>query len=115
MNRTKAIRGYVWIFCVYLATAIEQICHWDAVIRPPHFERSFFFPLFPNVIGPAICVVMAFSALTEFQSHIERAVIILTAMTFAFSAIFALHQFEYISFSLPHSLSSWSWLLATVL
>ena len=44
-----------------------------------------------------------------------RAVLILSAMTFACNIIFALHPYEYISFSIPYWLSGWLWFIATVL
>jgi hypothetical protein len=113
--RKQTLRGYVWAFCLYLALAISALAHQGAKIRPPHFERSFFYALFPGVVGPAIVMAMCLGLLTEFKDPIVKAVLIFTAASFAFSAASSLHQYEYISFATPHWLSTCSWLFATVL
>jgi uncharacterized membrane protein YfcA len=113
--RKQTLRGYVWAFCLYLALAISAITRHGAQIRPPHFERSFFYALFPGVIGPAIVMAMCLGLLAEFKDPITKAAITFTAASFAFSAVFSLHQYEYISFATPHWLSTCSWLVATVL
>lgn len=111
----QTLRGYVWVFALYLALAISAIAHRDAVVRPPHLERSFFYALFPSFIAPLILTIMCLGLLAEFEHPITKLVLVFTAMHFALSAFFSLHQFEYISFSTPHSLSTCSWLIATAL
>jgi hypothetical protein len=100
---------------MYLALTVNQIAHHGTVIRPPHLERSFFFTLFPNVIAPAFVIFLFLSALPVFRNGLMRAVLILSAVTFACNIVFALHQYEYISFGIPHWLSGWSWFFATAL
>jgi hypothetical protein len=113
--RKKTVRGYVWIFCLYLASTVEWLSHLNRTIRPPHVDRSFFFTLFPNVIGPILLALMFLALLRETENRVEKAVLILSAMTFVFSAVLALHQLGYITTSIPHSLSGLSLLIATAL
>jgi len=115
MMQKLTLRGYVWAFCMYLALVIDQIAHYDTVIRPPHFDHSVVFTLVPNVIVPTFVIFIFLSALSAFRNKIMRAVLIFSAITFACSIVFALHQFEYISFSTPHWISGWTWFIATIL
>jgi hypothetical protein len=108
------LRGYVWVFCMYLALTVNQIARYRTVIRPPHFERSIFFTLFPNVIAPAFVIFIFLSLLPVFRSGLVRAVLIFSALAFACNIVFALYQYEYISFGIPHWISSWAWFIATV-
>ncbi len=102
------------MFCMYLAGAMISIAHHQVSIRPPHLERSFFYAVFPSVIGPGIIIAICMGLLKEFRAAITRLVLIFTAAHFAFSALFAMHQYEYISLATPHWLSTSSWILATV-
>ena len=115
MTQKLTLRGYVWAFCMYLALMIDQIARYNTVVRPPHFDHSVFFTLFPNVIGPAFVIFIFLSALSAFRNNLMRAVLIFSAITFACTIVFALHQYEYTSFSIPHWLSGWTWFIATVL
>jgi glucose uptake protein GlcU len=113
--RTKTVRGYVWVFCLYLSSTVEWLSHLNRTIRPPHVDRSFFFTLFPNALGPVVLALIFLLLLRETENWVEKAVLILSAMTFVFSAVFALHQFGYIAMSSPHSLSGLSFFIATAL
>ena len=113
--RTQTIRGYVWVFCIYLAVMVHQLARHGTSIRPPHLERSFFYALFPGVIAPTVVMLMCLGLLKEFQNRFDKLVLTFTALNLVLSAVFALHQYEYISFSMPHVLTSCSWLIATVL
>ena len=107
------LRGYVWGFCLYFALLINQLSHHTA-IRAPYIDRSFF-TFFASVIGPGWCIFLFISVLPKFRNSLMRAVLILSAFGFAFSIVFALYQYEYISFGIPHWFSGCSWFIATVL
>ena len=113
--RTQTLRGYVWIFCVYLILAVQQIAHRGAAIRSPHLERSFLTVLFPSIIAPGFVMIMMLGLLPEFRNPLTRLVLFFSAAGFACSAVFSLYQHEYISFRIPHWMSGLSWFLATVL
>jgi hypothetical protein len=113
--RTKTIRGYVWVFCLYLSATVDWLCHLNRTVRPSHADRSFFFTLFPSIIGPLLLALMFLLLMRETENWVEKAVLILSAMTFGFSAVFALHQFEYIAIGVPRALSGLSLFIATAL
>jgi membrane protein DedA with SNARE-associated domain len=113
--RTQTLRGYVWVFSIYLILAVQQIANRGAAIRSPHLERSFFNALFPGVIAPGLVMIMMLGLLAEFRNTFTRLVLILSAAGFACSAVFSLYTYEYISFKIPHWMSWLSWCLATVL
>lgn len=109
----QTLRGQVWLFCMYLACAIDSIAR-QKNLRPAHVDRSF--PtLFISVVTPLVIVFMCLSLLRHTRSDIERGIVLLTAATFTSSTLSALHQFGYIWLSVPHLLPSSFWLIATLL
>lgn len=111
---TPTLRGYVWVFCMYLACTVDQIAHTGGAIGPSHLERSLF-TLFTDVGAPLLAILIVLSFFPAYRNGLIRTVLFLSAFTFVCQAIFALHHYEYIAFGIPHWLSGWSWFIATCL
>ena len=109
-----SLRGYVWFFCIYLVVAVKELDHRVQPVSP-RTDLSFFLTLFPQVIAPVLIAVCLLAMLSEFKNSLIKAVLLLTSLTFVSNGLSALHRYGYISFAIPHWVSTFFWLTATVL
>ena len=109
------LRGYVWIFCFYLASTVQWLSPRGAVHHEPNVHLSMLFTFFPFVIANVFLTWMFLALMREVDSWIEKGVCILSAVSFGLDAARNLHQFGYLPIDIPHSLSGLAFLFATVL
>lgn len=112
--KTKTVRGYVWIFCAYLAITVEWLSRRE-VRHESAVHLSMFFTFFPLVIANVFLTWMFLSIVREVNNWIEKGICILSAISFALHAAANLHQFGYLPINIWPSLSGLSFLFATVL
>lgn len=112
--KPKTVRGYVWVFCVYLGSTVEWLSH-RGVRHEPNVHLSMLFTFFPFVIGNVFLTWLFLDLLREADNWIEKGVCILSAIVFALDAAANLHQFGYMPINIWPSLSGLLLLFATVL
>ena len=112
--KAKTVRGYVWIFCAYLAITVEWLSY-RGVRHEPEVHLSMLFTFFPLFIGNVVLAWCFFYFLRKADNWIEKGVCILSAISFALDAAANLHQFGYLPINIWPSLSGLLFLFATVL
>jgi hypothetical protein len=112
---TQTLRGYVWVFCMYLATTTSDLMSYSFGARTEHIPSPWLFTFFTTVIAQIFLVILFLSMLREFKNTYTRGVLLFTASAFAVNVISALNRQNYTSFGFPHWVSTFLWLAATVL
>ena len=112
--KAKTVRGYVWIFCAYLAITVEWLSGRE-VRHESNVHLSIFLTFFPLVISNVLLVWMFLSLVREVTGWVEKGVCILSAIAFALHAAADLYQFGYLTINVWPPLSGLSFLFATVL
>jgi ABC-type Na+ efflux pump permease subunit len=112
---TPTLRGYVWAFCLYLATTVKELSYHPTALSESHVSLPLFLTFFPSVIAPAVVIVFFLAMFREFNNPLIKTVLLFSAVPFALSILSALHHYSYISFTFPRWISTFFWLAATIL
>ena len=109
------LRGYVWIFCVYLSSTVQWLAGPGAAHHEPNVHLPIFLTFFPIVLANVFLTCLFFMLIREVDNRMEKGVCILSAIAFALDAAANLHQFGYMPINIWPSLSGLLLLFATVL
>lgn len=113
MQAALKSRWYVWIFFFYAAQTLGWIFRKGSSTPLRPLDPSFF--IFVNsIFVPLFCAWVFLSFIRQTENWFERAILILSAISFALDVTFTLHRLGYITPYVYPQISHWVFFVATV-